>query len=230
MIRNRSGSPKPPELKLEGQQRAGTSCGSPCQHILLEAGLSPMSAKGEVQLEALSRFLPALLVCNLAQHLNFPGRKCKIQHQHVRCPVTELTRTFPHCCCCLVTQSCLTFWDPMDCSLPGSSVHGFSQASVLEWAAIHFSRVSSRLKDWTSVSCTAGGFFTTELPGKPTFCHTCLQNPLQRKLQLCSQASHFFFHTPAHLDLVNNKFCYTGVWNKYPLYFFFLKHRLLRKS
>ena len=110
MIRNRSGSPKPPELKLEGQQRAGTSCGSPCQHILLEAGLSPMSAKGEVQLEALSRFLPALLVCNLAQHLNFPGRKCKIQHQHMRCPVTELTRTFPHCCCCLVTQSCLTFW------------------------------------------------------------------------------------------------------------------------
>ena len=67
MIRNRlSGSPKPPELKLEEQQCAGTFCGSPCQHILLEAGLSLMSAKGEVQLEALSRFLPALLVLQLS--------------------------------------------------------------------------------------------------------------------------------------------------------------------
>ena len=38
-----------------------------------------------------------------------------------------------------VTQSCLTLSDPMDCSLPGSSVHGIFQARVLEWAAISFS-------------------------------------------------------------------------------------------
>ena len=38
-----------------------------------------------------------------------------------------------------VTQSCLTLCDPMDCSLPGSSVHGIVQASVLEWGAIAFS-------------------------------------------------------------------------------------------
>ena len=36
-------------------------------------------------------------------------------------------------------QSCLTLYDPMDCSLPGSSVHGISQARVLEWVAIAFS-------------------------------------------------------------------------------------------
>ena len=36
----------------------------------------------------------------------------------------------------LVTQLCLTLCDPMDCSLPGSSVHGISQARVLEWVAI----------------------------------------------------------------------------------------------
>ena len=35
-----------------------------------------------------------------------------------------------------VTQPCLTPWDPMDCSLPGSSVHGIFQATVLEWGAI----------------------------------------------------------------------------------------------
>ena len=38
-----------------------------------------------------------------------------------------------------VTQSCLTLCDPMDCSLPGSSIHGIFQAGVLEWGAIAFS-------------------------------------------------------------------------------------------
>ena len=42
-----------------------------------------------------------------------------------------------------VAQSCLTPSDPMDCSLPGSSVHGIFQAKVLEWVAISFSRGSS---------------------------------------------------------------------------------------
>ena len=36
------------------------------------------------------------------------------------------------CCCCSVTKSCLTLCDPMDCSTPGSSVHGISQARILE--------------------------------------------------------------------------------------------------
>ena len=40
----------------------------------------------------------------------------------------------------LVTQLCPTLCDPMDCSLPGSSVHGISQARILEWVAISFSR------------------------------------------------------------------------------------------
>ena len=40
-----------------------------------------------------------------------------------------------------VTQSCPTLHDPMDCSLPGSSVHGIFQARVLEWGAIAFSEV-----------------------------------------------------------------------------------------
>ena len=38
-----------------------------------------------------------------------------------------------------VVQSCLTLSDPMDCSLPGSSVHGIFQARILEWGAIAFS-------------------------------------------------------------------------------------------
>ena len=42
--------------------------------------------------------------------------------------------------------------DPMDCSLPGSSLHGILQARVLEWFAISFFRGSSRPRDWTRVS------------------------------------------------------------------------------
>ena len=42
-----------------------------------------------------------------------------------------------------VAQLCLTLGDPLDCSLPGSSVHGILQARILEWVAISFSRGSS---------------------------------------------------------------------------------------
>jgi len=42
-----------------------------------------------------------------------------------------------------VTQSCPTLCDPIDCSLPGSSVHGILQARILKWVAISFSRGSS---------------------------------------------------------------------------------------
>ena len=56
-------------------------------------------------------------------------------------------------CCCLGAQSCPPLWDPMDCSLPGSSVHGISQARILEWVAIAFSRGSFQPGEWTCVSC-----------------------------------------------------------------------------
>ena len=46
------------------------------------------------------------------------------------------------CCCCLVAKLWLILWDPMGCNLPGSSFHGISQARILEWVAISFSRGS----------------------------------------------------------------------------------------
>ena len=55
-------------------------------------------------------------------------------------------------CVCVYTQSCLTFCDPMNCSLTGSSVHGILQARILEWVAISFSRGSSPPKNRTLVS------------------------------------------------------------------------------
>ena len=58
-----------------------------------------------------------------------------------------------------VTQSCPTLYDPMDCSLPGSSVYGIFQARVLEWVAISFSRGFSQPRDRTQVSCIVGRHF-----------------------------------------------------------------------
>ena len=59
------------------------------------------------------------------------------------------------CCCFLITKSCPTLSDHMDCSLPSSSVQGISQARILKWAVIS-SRGSSWPRYWTSVSCLAG--------------------------------------------------------------------------
>ena len=66
-----------------------------------------------------------------------------------------------------VSQSCLTFCDPMDCSLPGPSgkIHGIFQAIVLEWIAISFSRGSSQPRDRTQVSRIVDRGFTVWAKG-----------------------------------------------------------------
>ena len=60
----------------------------------------------------------------------------------------------------LVTQSCWTLRDPMDCSPPGSSVHRILQARIVEWVATSSFRGSSWPRYWTQVSCIADRFFT----------------------------------------------------------------------
>ena len=63
----------------------------------------------------------------------------------------------------LVAQLCPTLCDPVNCSPPGSSVHGILQARISEWVTIslhQFTRGSSWPRDWTQVSCIAGRFFT----------------------------------------------------------------------
>ena len=62
--------------------------------------------------------------------------------------------------CVLAAQSCPALCEPTDCSPPGSSVHWILQARIPEWAAIPFSRGSSRHRGRVQVSCTAGWFFT----------------------------------------------------------------------
>ena len=60
-----------------------------------------------------------------------------------------------HCVCvctCSRTQSCLTLYDSMNCSPPGSPVHGIFQVRILEHTAISLSRASSQLRNWTCIS------------------------------------------------------------------------------
>ena len=69
---------------------------------------------------------------------------------------------------------------------------GISQARILEWVAILFSRGSSRPGDRTLVSCLAGGFFTTETPGKPT------QNFIRDTWGKKRHVMRVITHTPEH--------------------------------
>ena len=88
--------------------------------------------------------------------------------------VVDLTRLyicFPYFYLCCqseneVAQSCPTLCDPMDCSLPGSSIHGIFQARILECIAISLSRESSRPRDRTQVSCIVGRHFTVSHQGE----------------------------------------------------------------
>ena len=65
----------------------------------------------------------------------------------------------PNTCVFLVTQSCSTLCNAMDCNPPCSSVHGDSPSRNTGVAAMPSSRGSSRPRDWTEVSCVAGGSF-----------------------------------------------------------------------
>ena len=72
-----------------------------------------------------------------------------------------------------VAQSCPTLFDPMGCSSKYSSVHGISQAWILEWVAMSFSRGSSRTRDWAQVSRIVGRCFTIWATREPWITTNC---------------------------------------------------------
>ena len=75
----------------------------------------------------------------------------------------------PENCDVLVAQSCPTLCDPVDCSPPGSSVHGILQARILEWVVIPLSKGSSQPRDRTQVSVLWADSLPSEPPGKPGY-------------------------------------------------------------
>ena len=83
-----------------------------------------------------------------------------------------------------VSQPCPTLCDPMNCSLPGSSIHGIFQARVLEWGAIASSRRSSQPRDWTWVSRIVDRCFTVN--GQKTLGHDYALNPIVYTSKICT--------------------------------------------
>ena len=85
----------------------------------------------------------------------------------------------------LVAQLCLTFCDPMVCSLAGSSVYGILQARILEWVAVPFSRGSSWPNDWTlGVLYCRWILYCLSHQGSPIHSEWC---PSKRKLHMKTQ-------------------------------------------
>ena len=95
----------------------------------------------------------------------------------------------------LVTRSCLTLCNPMDCSPPGSTVHGILQARILEWVAMPFSRGSSWPRDQTWVSCTGGRFFTIWATREVCGYNTCLNRILKGLTLVCMPTSEHYCHS-----------------------------------
>ena len=98
----------------------------------------------------------------------------------------------------LVAQLCLTFCDPMDYSLPGSSVHGIHQARILEWISITFSKGSFRSRDQTWVSCTAGRQILYRLSHQGSFSqgpHLNITKAIPGKFLIGITPQHYKSHT-----------------------------------
>ena len=101
-----------------------------------------------------------------------------------------------------VSQSCPTLCDPMDCSPPGSSVHGIFQARVLEWVAISFSRRSSRPRNRTQVSQTVSDALLSEPPRK-SWCLIMVSLNLVMSLSLVAAAAKSLHSCPTSSDPID---------------------------
>ena len=95
-----------------------------------------------------------------SSHQEVKVLELQLQHHSSKKPDSSLLSLFMLSLLCYinsihfsVAQSCPILCDPMDCSLPDSSVHGIFRVRLLEWVAISFSRGASPSRDWTHLSC-----------------------------------------------------------------------------
>ena len=100
------------------------------------------------------------------------------------------------CVCVWVTQLCLTLWDPLNSSLPGSSIHGILQSRTLEWVAFPFIRGSFQPRDETQVSSIADSLFTIWATSVAYSSHYDLSN---RTMSFCD---HVFTSFPTKLRCI----------------------------
>ena len=110
-----------------------------------------------------------------------------------------------------VAQSWLTLCDPMDCSLPGSSVHGIFQARILEWIAISFSRGSSWPRGRAQVSLIACRRFTLWAT-REAHIETYLGDIVRQIPDHCRKCEYYskmsqFFGFPVHIKIMFTLYC-----------------------
>ena len=109
-------------------------------------------------------------MCIAALFINNPNWKqprCSSVGKQMKCSMSMWQNA---CICAKSLQSWPTLCDSVDCSLPGSSIHGILQARILEWVAMPSSRGSSQPRDWNCVSyisCIEVGSLSLAPPGKP---------------------------------------------------------------
>ena len=123
---------------------------------------SHCSLAGLANLAVVASLSPRIVICKtgivLGPASNGLNVKCLVQ-----CVAVQAIH---ECMRATLLKSYLTLCDSMDCSLPGSSVHGVLQARILQWVAVPSSRGSSRSRDWTQVSY--GSCIGRWPPGKPS--------------------------------------------------------------
>ena len=141
------------QLFTSGGQRIGASASASVLPLKIQ-GWFPLGLTGLISL--LSKGLSRVFSNTTIRKQQFFGA-----HPSLRSDLTSVheywkNHSFDYTDLC---QLCPTLCNSVDCSPPGSSVHGILQARVLEWVAIPFSKGSSRPRDQAQVSCIAGRFF-----------------------------------------------------------------------
>ena len=131
----------------------------------------------------------------------------------------------------LVAQLCSTLWDPMDHSPPGFSVYRISQARILEWVAIFFSRRSSQLRDQTQAFCIEGRLLTIWTTREASLSGKHTKNLLQPMLTLLFPSRALFSLSKFYvffwgLSLVQTRINLI-IWAFPPQKFFFLSQHIL---
>ena len=120
------------------------SPGRQVPNMLLEISgkITPERMKGWSQSKNNTQLQMGLVV-----EARFDAVKSRQQLDLIASKKTHHTYSTNRCGCSLVAKQCLTPFNPVNCSPPGSSVHGISQASILEYVVISFSKISRDLPD-----------------------------------------------------------------------------------
>ena len=154
-LHNRSGNKHSAEKKGH-KQPCFTSCFKLSHHAELGSDSPPEGNEGW---EACGR--------HCVQHFHLENGETEAQEGDACTRLGEIeTLWMSKCECVLVTWSCPTLCNPVDCNPPGSSLYEILQARILEWFAISFSRGSSWPRDPTWLSHTVGRFFTVWATGE----------------------------------------------------------------